>query len=44
MKLVYRHTTYYVYHTSMEERLGYIYSIPPICSCTDYNISKSNII
>ena len=28
----------------ISESLGFIWSIPPICSCTDYNISKSNNI
>ena len=49
MKSVYRHTTHYivyicksyVYRGSVK---AFIWSIPPICSCTYYNINKSNNI
>ena len=39
-----RHTMYIICLWRFNESLGFIWSIPPICSCTDYNISKSNNI
>ena len=39
-----RHTMYIIRLWRINESLGFIWSIPPICSCTDYNISKSNNI
>ena len=39
-----RHIMYIIHLWRISESLGYIWSIPPICSCTDYNISKSNDI
>ena len=39
-----RHTMYIICLWRISESLGFIWSIPPICSCTDYNISKSNNI
>ena len=39
-----RHTMYIIHLWRISESLGFIWSIPPICSCTDYNISKTNNI